>query len=123
LFLTDDAAEPTKYPIPFGLPSIPPGGFVIFYADSEFLTLGGYHTNFSLSASGEYVGLYASGGNALIDEIRFPALGADVSFGRYPDGNDNWQQSGCTTPGAVNTPCEFSDLIYLPLVTAVMETR
>lgn len=123
LFLTDDAAEPTKFPIPFGLPSIPAGGYVIFYADGAAVTLGGYHTNFSLSAAGEYVGLYAAGGNALIDEYRFAAIGADVSVGRYPDGSANWQQSGCTTPGAVNTPCEFSDLIYLPLVAAMAEAR
>jgi hypothetical protein len=117
MFLTDDPTEPTKFAIPLGLPPVPAGGYVLFYADSAATELGGYHTNFSLSNTGEYVGLYASGGNAGVSEYAFAPMNVDISVGRYPDGSDNWAQSVCFTPGATNTPCQVNALIYLPLIT------
>jgi hypothetical protein len=117
MFLTDDPIEPNKFPIPLGLPSVPAGGYVLFYADSAAMDLGGYHTNFSLSNTGEYVGLYASGGNAVVSEYTFAAMTVDISIGRYPDASDNWRQSVCFSPGATNTPCLSDQSLYLPLVT------
>jgi hypothetical protein len=118
MFLTDDPTEPTKYPIPFGLDPVPPGGYVIFYADSS-PELGAYHTSFSLSnTEGEHVGLYAAGGNAVVDTYTFAPMGSDTSVGRYPDGSNTWAQSGCSTPGATNTPCKFDHAVRLPLIVA-----
>jgi hypothetical protein len=117
MFLSDDPTEPTKFPIPLGLPPVAAGGYVLFYADSAAQELGGYHTNFSLSNTGEPVGLYTAGGNAVISEYAFAPMTADISVGRYPDGSDNWQQSICDTPGAANTPCQLDQSLYLPLIT------
>jgi hypothetical protein len=119
MFLTDEVVDPTKFPIPLGLPPVPAKGYVIFYADGDAETLGGYHTNFSLSnTGGEYVGLYAAGGNALVSEYAFSSMNADVSVGRIPDGSTNWANSACSTPNAANAACQLDRSIHLPLIVA-----
>ncbi len=82
--LTDSAAIPAKWVFPAGY-TIPAGGYVVVFASNkDRRTLGSaLHTNFSLSASGEYLGLYAPGGGAALSEYAptFPAQTADVSYG------------------------------------------
>ena len=68
--LTDDPALPAKWTFP--LANIPPGGRVVVYASGKDRRVIGspLHTNFSLTASGEYLAL-RSPGNTLIQQ--FPA--------------------------------------------------
>jgi hypothetical protein len=81
--------------------SIPAGGFLIFYADND-PQQGPLHTNFALNADGESVILYRVATNAIIDRIDFPALGADVAYGRRPDGTGAPQILEIPTPGSTN---------------------
>lgn len=65
---------------------------------------------FDLSNSGEKVWFEDAAG-IIVDSVEFPAFGVDTSYGRRPDGSDNWIKLSPTTKGTTN------DLIStLPLV-------
>ena len=83
---------------------IEPGGYLLFWADNDEVQ-GPTHTNFKLSADGEYVGLYDTDGISLVDGITFGPQSGDVSYGRSPDGTDNWVffSGGTASPGWSNT--------------------
>ncbi|MGA1875990.1 MAG: lamin tail domain-containing protein [bacterium] len=100
MYLTDDPADPTKWQVPSGV-SIPPQGFLLFWADDDEERGQGFtHTSFKLSKSGEVISLLASDGT-LIDSIEFGAQLPDVSYGRCPDGGTGWGFMAAT-PGAAN---------------------
>ncbi len=83
LGLTDDAANPTKWLFP--AVSIAPNGYLVVFASSKDRTnpAGELHTNFKLSAGGEYLGLYAADGTTLIHHYspEYPAQSPDQSYG------------------------------------------
>jgi len=111
MYLTDRAADPTKWRIPLGNPAlttIQPGGYLLIWADGDVEDYpDGLHASFRLDASGEDLGLYDASGVILIDRIDFPALDPNVSFGRSPDGNDTWQLFAFASPGSANVAtCE-----------------
>jgi hypothetical protein len=105
LFITDDLSNKTKYEIPFGSDDtkIPANGFKLIWADNQ-TAQGVLHTNFALSVNGEAVGLYASDGETVIDEITFGPQQTDVSYGRQRDGETPWVLFNNPTPGASNNP-------------------
>jgi hypothetical protein len=100
LFLTDHPAEPTQFAIPSGL-SIPPKGFLVFYADKR-MDLGPLHTNFNLGRSGEYLAIFANAELPPIDEYEYGETLSNTVWSRSPDGSNNWMLSACITPGAPN---------------------
>ena len=83
---------------------IGPNSYLLFWADGEEHE-GSTHTNFGLSKGGyEDVGLFDTDGTTLIDGIEsFPPQSQDISYGRYPDGSDNWQSFSSPTPGRSNS--------------------
>lgn len=103
-FLTDTAANKTKWRIPAGT-RIPPKGFLLVWADEDTGQNGAngdLHVNFKLSQNGEEIGLVAPDG-AIVDWVAFGQQTADVSQGRWPDGQDGPLQFMRTpTPGAPN---------------------
>ncbi|MEM1057259.1 MAG: CotH kinase family protein [Bacteroidota bacterium] len=110
LFLTDDLAEPDKFALPDTL--VPPGGFVLVWADDDDEDQGPMHASFRLSAGGEDAGLFQpddSGGFTLVSGISFGPQTADVSFGRVTDGADRWTRFGDPTPGASNNTATTSE--------------
>jgi len=104
MYLSDDPGLPRMWRIPDGT-LIPEGGFLIFWADDD-TAAGPTHTNFRLSAGGETVTLSHNDANGavLIDQLTFPALGVDESYGRYPDGSEDLRSFCAVTPGAPNDP-------------------
>src|SRR5690606_16520429 len=87
MYLSDDKSDPFKGKIPnsnASLTTIQPGGFLLVWADGE-KDQGVLHLDFSLSTSGEDVGLYYLDGRA-IDEITFGAQTENNSWGRTVDG-------------------------------------
>ncbi|MFH0734982.1 MAG: CotH kinase family protein [bacterium] len=80
-YITDEKTDNNKYKFTTNL-IIPAKGYLLIWADDHNT---GSHTNFKLSASGEFIGLYNSSLN-VIDTITFSAQQVDVSYGRYPDG-------------------------------------
>ena len=103
MYLTDDAGDPTQWQIPSGV-TIGPGAHLLFWADDDE-DQGDTHTNFKLSADGEFIGLYETdgNGNVAVDGLTFGAQETDVSFGRCPDGGSIWSLMTLATPGTSNT--------------------
>lgn len=104
LYFTDDASEPMKYMVPWSATeTIASGGYELVWCDDEDEE-GPLHTNFDLAAGGEYFGVTSYDGCDVVDGLTFPALGADESYGYYPEGTSTAVvfPVGSTTPGAMN---------------------
>lgn len=101
MYLTDDLSDPAKFLI--GDTVIPAGGFLVFWADDQ-TAQGSTHTNFELELSGEEIGLFDSDvhGNQPIDTLNYSEQETDISYGRLPDGSDNWTSFDTPTPSAAN---------------------
>ena len=105
-YLTDDLENRTKFLIPDnGHYQVEPGAYLLVWADNNDslndINDADLHAGFSLSKSGEYLGLFAEDGTA-IDVITFGAQTADVSQGRFPDGAGNIFLMPTPTPRAQN---------------------
>ncbi|HNS47298.1 MAG TPA: lamin tail domain-containing protein [Bacteroidales bacterium] len=75
---------------------IPAGGFYVIVTDTED------ESGFGLSGSGEEVWLENTA-SEVIDNVTFAALEEGQSYGRYPDGTENWQILYTVTRGAANS--------------------
>ncbi len=98
-YLTDDLDDPTKWQVPAGT-VLPAKGYLVIWADGDTGDAG-LHAGLALNAGGDRVALFDRDGLTLLDSIRFGPQRADVSFGRDPDGSDNWITL-TPTPGASN---------------------
>ena len=78
---------------------IPPGGFLILWYTGE--ANGFPEIDSKLSSDGETIYGEDSIG-IMVFSVSFDAQDEDVSYGRYPDGSDTWQQMN-PTPGSTNT--------------------
>jgi len=104
MYLTDDLDEPTKWQIPSDNPfatTIPAHWYLLIWADSDTGDAG-LHANFQLDATGEKIGLFDIDGSTLIDSISFSEQRLDISYGRYPNGSNNWRFFGIPTAGHKN---------------------
>lgn len=112
-FITDDLNNPIKWQIPDGA-IIRAKGFLIFFADGNNDYPHGdikyYHMPFALSKSGEEIGLY-SPEQVLIDSITYNSQITDVSYGRKPDGGNEWFYFGESTPANYNSTQAIIDTI------------
>jgi hypothetical protein len=117
MYLTDDLADPTQWQIPDTV--IEPGGFLLFWADDEEEE-GPLHTNFKLGAGGEELGLFDTDDNANlpIDSLTFGEQTTDISYGRYPDGEDFWMFFSYATPGSSN----FAGVNFPPVISGTSHT-
>lgn len=122
-YITDNLSNPTKWQIPSNT-IIPAKGFYLLWADGfddipgqeyirdwwpsniPFITKWS-HTNFKLSKEGEEVGLFDASGN-LIDSIVYGPQVEDISYGRKPNGSENWYFFGEPTPQASNSTTGLS---------------
>jgi Lamin Tail Domain/CotH kinase protein len=107
-YLSDDPLDWTKFQIPAnGQYRIPPGGFLLVWADDETDQNGGnqpdLHVNFKLSGSAGAISLYAPDGQTPVDAITYGAQTDDVSEGRYTDGASMLYLMPKPTPGGRNT--------------------
>jgi hypothetical protein len=123
-YITDDhydfgAGTNLMSPIPTGytaLTTIPAHGFILAWFDED-IAQGPMHVNTKLSSSADSVVLIAPDMIHLIGEVSYDnitGLVTDVSWGRYPDGADNWQLFGVgqtlpATPGATNGSVASND--------------
>ncbi len=100
--LSDDYANPFRWVFPEI--SLPPGEFLLVWASGKDRRNPGapLHTNFSLSASGEEVILTAADGT-LLDEVPPTAMTTHISYGRMPDGGNEFRFFTQPSPAQPNT--------------------
>lgn len=114
--LTDDSGKPRKWYFPAGS-TIPAGGYLVVMATGYDVGPANgatyLHTNFKLSADGEYLGLVDAAG-AIASEIA-PSLPAQSHFHSYVrTGGGTYAFSDTSTPGAANAGSLFSAITSPP---------
>ncbi|MFO7617369.1 MAG: lamin tail domain-containing protein, partial [Bacteroidales bacterium] len=90
-----NAGTKPKKEVPAGT-TIPAGGFYVIVTDDADAS------GFGLSSGGEQVWLENTAGT-VIDDVTFGAMSETESWGRFPDGTDNWQLLPTITRGAPNS--------------------
>jgi hypothetical protein len=103
-YLSDDPTLPTKWLIPstnLGVTAILPNNHLIFWLDKD-PEQGEDHVDFSLSGDGETIMLVDPDGVTIIDQITFPLMAPDISYGRVTDGASEWQYFNNVTFDASN---------------------
>ncbi len=96
VYLTNDPAQPKKYPVPLGdvNTEIPPRQHVVFWADGE-PNKGTFHLSFMLEPGKDnWIGIYDANGITLIDSITVPAtLLPNTTYARILDGEGEGAQA------------------------------
>jgi len=106
--------------------TIPAGGFKVIWFDED-INQGVLHINTKLGASGDAVYLIAPDMITIVDDVEWTAatgMGADLSWGRYADGTENWMLFGSgyihpASPGTHNAPVSNNDEYILSIVPSV----
>ncbi|MBT3756673.1 MAG: lamin tail domain-containing protein [Candidatus Cloacimonetes bacterium] len=105
IYITDAISDTsmTTWQIPAGSTEtiVAAGGYLVLWADKE-PDQGVLHVNIKLSGSGEDIALTDVDGTTIIDQYTYAEQETDISFGRAPDGSDNWEAMVDFTPGAAN---------------------
>ena len=129
-YLTDNLSDTTKWQFTRST-IIKAKGFIILYAngndeifEGNFFSL---NLNFKLNKDREEIGLY-NPQKVLIDSILYDSQITDVSFGRKPNGGNNWYYFGESTPGTSNTTAgttstENADSVEFSQPSGVYEDR
>lgn len=114
--ITDKPGNPSKWNFPDI--TLQPSQYLLIWADGRnkvhgdtafclyrntTINVSEFHTNFSLSGDGEYIGIFDSEKN-LIDEVYFGVQQHDVSYGRTPGNPNQWGYFADPTPGETNSP-------------------
>jgi hypothetical protein len=103
-YVTDNLASPRKYAMPAA--TIKPHGFLVVWCDGMNKYAKQIHSNFNLSASGEQIGIFFSITDQIllvVDSLTYPLMTEKgFSYGRLPDGSNNWTYFAKPTPGEQN---------------------
>ena len=102
LYLSDDIDTSDKWKIADHV--IDEKGYYLIWADDDS-NQGLNHANFKLNKLGEGIYLYLKKGKyfVIMDELLFPELNSEYTYGRYPDGSDSFILMDLPTPNTSNT--------------------
>ena len=103
--LTDDPST-NKFVIPSGT-VIGPAGFVSF-TQSQF--------GFTLNGAGETLYFIKPDGSRILDAVQFGAQANGVSYGRWPDGANDFYAFTTNTPGTNNSAIWIGDIVINELM-------
>lgn len=111
--LSDDAGLIRKWLFPSV--NIEAGGYMIVFASGKNRTnpQQALHTNFSINAQGEAL-YFTSPDGGVVNVIAAACIQENNSFGRFPDGIDEWMFFMEPTPGAPNNTQGFGASIAPP---------
>ena len=102
-YLTDDSGDSQKWSFPSV--TMAPGSYLVVFASGKDRTPtpGELHTNFSLSANGEYLALIKPDSFTIVNEFapEYPEQFDDISYG-YDGGTNDPGYFFTPTPGAAN---------------------
>ncbi len=92
------------------------GEFLLVWASGKNRRVPGkpLHTSFRIDRDGEPLRLSDFNG-ARVDTLPPVALNTDYSYGRYPDGSDDWHVFKTPTPGQPNSPDGIVRLLSVPV--------
>ena len=109
-YLTDDATDLTKWAFPST--TIGPDEYLIVFASGKARATSGaqLHTNYKLSADGEYLALVHPDGVTVAQEYapEYPPQRCDVSYGELAGG---YGYFGTATPGAANDATQYPGFV------------
>jgi LEA14-like dessication related protein len=103
-YLSDDPLDLTKWQIPTndpGVTTVLPNDHIIFWMDRD-PEQGADHVDFTLTGDGETVLLVAPDGVTIIDQITYPIMATNISYGRTCDTCDDWVYFDTPTFNAPN---------------------
>jgi len=103
-YFSDDPLDPTQFKIPNSNPdltTVPANGFLILWADDD-TEQGENHLNFKIGGSDENILITAPDGITEIDNISFPEIPEDQSYGRTNNGGNVLSIFVESTPGLSN---------------------
>jgi regulation of enolase protein 1 (concanavalin A-like superfamily) len=103
--LTDDPTT-NKFVIPSGM-VIGPAGFISF-TQSQF--------GFTLNSAGETLYFIKPDGSRILDAVQFGAQPNGVSYGRWPDGANDFYNFTTNTPGTNNSAILIGDIVINELM-------
>ena len=86
---------------------IGPAGFVSF-TQSQF--------GFTLNGAGETLYFIKPDGSRILDAVQFGAQADGVSYGRWPDGANDFYAFTTNTPGTNNSPILIGDIVINELM-------
>ena len=112
--LSDNYDDPIKYEFPESA-TISGHSFLIVFADEDE-NQGSYHADFKLSREGEQIILIQISENdtLVIDSLSYVNQITDISYGRFPDGDDNFGFFSMPTPGEANVSDDMEGVAPLP---------
>ena len=110
--LSDDYGDPMQWIFPDVY--IEPGSFLLVFASGKDRYESELHTNFRIDLQGEEIILVSPDGTWL-DELPPTPIPRDISFGRQPDGGNNWLYFDEPTPGAPNSTQGHSQDVSPPI--------
>jgi len=111
-YLTDKKDNLIKYQFTQPNLVLNPSEYLLIWCDEQ-QTQQGIHTNFKLSAGGEFIALVENDGISIIDSISFGQQTTDISLGRFPDAASNWITM-TPTPGTTNNTVSVDDDNFIP---------
>ena len=111
-YLTDKSTNLTKWKFIEPNLFLSPNQYLLIWCDEDSGQVG-YHTNFKLSAGGEFVALVENDGITIIDSISFGPQTTDISFGRQTDAGNSWIFM-TPTPGATNNIVSVDEDEFIP---------
>ncbi len=111
--LSDDYDQPFRWIFPDV--NVNPGEFLLIWASGKDRSDPHYmlHTNFRINKDGEELLLTLPEGERIEDIPPVP-VPTDVSYGRFPDGSDNFVYFSYPTPGKPNSDRNYSGILDMP---------
>jgi len=106
--LSDDPDKPFKWRFPSVV--IEPNNHLLIWASDKNYQL---HTNFKIKSSGETL-ILSNSASSLLDRVDAVEIPADISYGRKPNGAENWLYFNNPTPGASNTTTGYMGITEEP---------
>ncbi len=119
-YITDDLAKPKKWPFPNGT-TIAAKGYQIVWADEDEKQ-GILHTNFKLSANGEFL-MFVNKNLQIADSLTFGLQKSDISWSRVPNGTGAFKAKATTfrvsNDDGSTPPTNPVDPMNPPMITGV----
>ncbi len=101
-----DSPDTNKFVFPSGT-KVPPRGFLVL-SQSQF--------GFGLKAGGDTIYLRNRDNTRVLDAVRFDAQQEGVSFGRWPDGANDFYRLSALSAGTKNGPIAVSEVVINELM-------